>query len=76
MRRPMNSIAFDSVPPVEARNALKRYGFRWNRAARRWQAPQSIATATVVNHLSAGGSLDDLDERVSLVGMEDACGII
>ena len=76
MKYPTNSIAFVSVPPVEVREALKRYGFRWNRTARRWQARQSVTTAAVVNHLSAGGSVADLDECVSLVGMEAAAGII
>jgi len=77
MHRPMNTVRFDSIPPVEVRDVLKRYGFRWNRGAGCWQAPASIATATVADHFR-GGNLDvtHLDEHVAERGMEEACGII
>lgn len=76
MRTPTNSISFDSVPPVEVRDALKAHGFRWNRTAHRWQAPQSIETAAVVDHLRAGGSVATLEQHVAERCMEAASDII
>ena len=81
MQQPTNSISFDSKPPQATRDALKAYGFRWSRARQAWTAPQSVASAAVVDFIRSekpGAPLDlaGLDCYVGERAMEAACGII
>ena len=75
----MNVVSFDGKPPVEVRDALKAYGYRWDRCRKVWTAYRSIASAAVCDYFRGGYTgfdAADLDEMVSMRGMEAACGII
>ena len=79
MRTSMNAVAFQDKPPVNVREALKSYGFRWDRNRQAWTAYRSIDSAAVCDYFRGGYAhfnAADLDEMVSIRGMEAACGII
>ena len=81
MRTPVNHIAFDHKPSEEVRAALKGCGFYWNGRMMRWEARQSVVTATACDYFKgwqAGRAFDRADFHwvIGDVGMMDSCGMM
>ena len=74
-RYPTNTIRFDSKPAEAVLQVLRDYGFRWNGRSRCWSAPQSVASATVIDCIRAG-DLENVGVAVAERQMEADCGII
>lgn len=76
-RPPVDTISFPEKPSAAVLDALKAFGFRWNRQLKAWGRPRSISTATIIDAIRGGETdIERIAERCAERQAEADCGII